>query len=546
MKFSKVIGKVDDKLVEAAEQKLSQVFLELATKYDNDHIGSCMGGDPLIFALMYPVEHVCTLNMPTAATDGKRFYWNPKFVLKLSRIGLRIVCSHEAWHALYMHPQRRGSRLPKLWNIAVDYIVNGTVMEDFKARKLNPGESFSKHLGKFMTLPQYAELLMNPFKTQKGFEDLKPEEHSSSSDVVLPAPNVDRELTAKELQELEKREKQEKFFYADPELSDDMKRPEAIYDFLYNLLPKCPKCGSVGIYKKPKKDKGKDKDKGKGKGKGDKKDKGDKGDKGDKSDQPGDQPGDQDGDCCGDQPGGCCGECGDGMDVFGLGGTLDDHMDTEESEEKLAKRISEAMETARKMAGYVPAGLEDELGKLTEPKIKWQDVIRSKIVKARAGNSRNDWNRFRSRPMFTGLLIPKRKSYFAHFGCLLDTSGSMSKDDMAYGVSQLIGLDDRSEGTITFADSEIYWDKSVKIKNCNQEELRKLTPVGRGGTMFESYLTDYEKNIGKCDFLIIITDGYLLDTDIAAMRDPGIPVYWIITAPTAFNAPFGKVYDLKA
>ena len=50
------------------------------------------------------------------------------------------------------------------------------------------------------------------------------------------------------------------------------------------------------------------------------------------------------------------------MDIFGLGGTVDDHMDTEESEEKLAKRISDAMEAARKMAGHVPAALEDELG----------------------------------------------------------------------------------------------------------------------------------------------------------------------------------------
>jgi len=175
MKFSRVIGKVDPKLVQQAEDKLSQVFLELGTRYNNEHVGTGMGGDPLIFGLMYPVEHVCTLNMPTAATDGKRYYWNPKFVLKQSRIGLRIICGHEAWHAIYMHPQRRGSRLPKLWNIAVDYIVNGTVMDDFRARKMDPKDMFTKHLGKYMTLAQYAELIKNPFAPIKGFEDLRSE-----------------------------------------------------------------------------------------------------------------------------------------------------------------------------------------------------------------------------------------------------------------------------------------------------------------------------------------------------------------------------------
>jgi predicted metal-dependent peptidase len=548
MKFSRVIGKIDQKLVFKAEEKLSQVFLELGTRYNNEHVGTGMGGDPLIFGLMYPVEHVCTLNMPTAATDGKRYYWNPKFVLKQSRIGLRIVCAHEAWHAIYMHPQRRGSRLPKLWNIAVDFIVNGTVMDDFKARHMDPKENFSKHLGKYMTLPQYAEMLMNPFKPIKGFEDLKPGDESDGPPVELPAANVDRELTPKELKELERREKTAKFYYADPDLEDEMKRPEKIYDYLYSLLPKCPKCGKVGVYKKPGQKPGKDKGNKPGDKPGDQQEGKDPSNGKDKGDGDGDQPGD-DG-CGGSKPGksgkGGCDECGGGFDVFGFGSTLDDHMDTEESEEKLAKRISDAMEAARKMAGYVPAALEDELGRLTAPKVTWQDIIRTRLLKARAGNGRNDWTRFRSRPMFTGLLVPKRKNYYAHFGCLLDTSGSMSKDDMAFGLSQLAALDERSEGTIVPADAEIYWDKATKVKKANSEELSKVKIFGRGGTKYAEFFTDYEKNIGKCDFIIVVTDGFLLDTDVAEMKHPGVDTIWLITSGSSFNPPFGRAFDLRA
>jgi predicted metal-dependent peptidase len=568
MKFTRIIGKIDGKLIHQAEEKLSQVFLELGTRYNNEHVGTGMGGDPLIFSLMYPVEHVCTLNMPTAATDGKRFYWNPKFVLKQSRIGLRIICGHEAWHAIYMHPSRRGSRLPKLWNIAVDYIVNGTVMDDFKARKMNAAEMFQKHLGKYMTLMQYAEMLKDPFKKIKGFEEVDPMVDGAPSETELPSPTEDRELTPREIKELEKREKQSKFYFADPDLEEEMKRPEKIYDLLYALLPKCPKCGRVGMYQPPNKNKGKDKAKGKGKEKGDKGDKGEKqeGQGKDQGDQPnqgeqghdhgdgqdGDQPGQGQGQgdpngqgqsCNGDEP---CDGCGGGIDIFGMGGTVDDHMDTSESEEKLAKRISDAMESARKMAGHVPAALEDELGKLTAPKVTWQDIIRTRLLKARAGNGRNDWTRFRSRPMFSGLLIPKRKNYFAHFGCLLDTSGSMSKDDMAFGLSQLCSLDERSEGTIVPADAEIYWDKATKIKKATVDEVSKVKVVGRGGTMFAQFFTDYEKNIGKCDFLIVITDGFLLDQDVAEMKHPGVDVIWLITSGTAFNAPFGRAFDLRA
>jgi len=568
MKFSRVIGKVDPKLVAQAEEKLSQVFLELGTRYNNEHVGTGMGGDPLIFGLMYPVEHVCTLNMPTAATDGKRYYWNPKFVIKQSRIGLRIICGHEAWHALYMHPQRRGSRLPKLWNIAVDYIVNGTVMDDFKARRMDPKEMFSKHLGKYMTLTQYAEMLKNPFAPIKGFEDLKPgDQDQADPSVELPGPNEDRELTPKEIKELERKEKATKFFYADPDLDEEMKRPERIYDFLYNLLPKCPKCGSVGMYKMPSKGKGKDK--GKDKGKSDKQDQGqgkdkqktqgqdqgqnDQHDHGDGQpcncpDHQGQDQGDQGqgGQGGQDQGESCCGGCGGGFDIFGFGSTLDDHMDTEESEEKLAKRISDAMEAAKKMAGHVPAALEDELGKLTAPKVTWQDIIRTRLLKARAGNGRNDWTRFRTRPMFAGLLVPKRKNYYAHFGCLLDTSGSMGKEDMAFGLSQLAALDERSEGTVVPADATLYWDKATKLKKANFEELAKVKIFGRGGTQFAEFFTDYEEHIGACDFLIVITDGFLLDTDIASMKHPGKDVIWLITSGSAFNPPFGRAFDLRA
>lgn len=540
MKFSKIIGKIDEKLVSQAEDRLSQIFLELATKYENTFVGSGMGGDALIFSLMYPVEHVCTLNMPTAATDGRRFYFNPKFVLKQSKIGLRIICSHEAWHALYLHPQRRGSRLPKLWNIAVDYIVNGTVMEDFRARKMNPGDMFAKHLGRFMTLPQYAEMLKDPFAKVPGFDDLNITENNSSK-VSLPSPDEDRELTPEEQKELERREKPVKFYYADPDLTEEMKSPERIYDFLYNLLPKCPKCGSVGIYKNPNKGKGKGKGNGSGSGDKDKKDKHEHGD-GQKCDCP-DHQGDDQKDGEGNGPG--C-DCGDGVDIFGLGGLVDDHMDTSETPEKLAKRISDAMEAARKMAGHIPAALEDELGKLTAPIIRWQDIIRTRIKKSQTGNSRSDWTRFRSRPMFSGQLVPKRKSYHCQFGCLLDSSGSMSKDDMARGVSQLQGLDEKGECVLCFADATIYWDKIIKLKRFKEEDLMKIKPIGGGGTVWASYFRDYEKHIGKCDFLIIMSDLYLMDTDVAEMQDPGIPVYWLCTSDNhSFNAPFGKILHLN-
>ena len=221
-------------------------------------------------------------------------------------------------------------------------------------------------------------------------------------------------------------------------------------------------------------------------------------------------------------------------------------MDSEETKEKMAKKISDAMESARKMAGHVPAGLEDELGLLTAPVIKWTDTIRSRILKTRQGGGRNDWTRFRSRPLFCGLLVPKKKEYTCNFGCLLDTSGSMSQQDMTKGISQLQSLDERNEGYITCCDANVYWEKTVKIRKCKPDELTKVKVEGRGGTCLAQYVNEYEEHIGKCDFLIIISDLYLDDVDVSSMVDPGIPVYWVCTSNnTSFKEPFGKIMYLN-
>lgn len=543
MKFSKVIGDFDKKVIADAEKALSAVMLEIGVKSDNAHVGSSLGGDPLLFTLIYPMEHIATNSLPTAGTDGKRYYWNPEFVLKLNRIGLRIVCAHEAWHAIYMHPQRRGSRNPKLWNIAVDYIVNGVAMDDLKSRSQDPGKLFSENLGNYVTLDIYAKYLQDPFNLPPEMQALEDDSEESSEEYSL-TEDEEKNLTEeekKDLKELLKKKKTKPFYFADPNLDKDLKKPEKIYDYLYSLLPKCPECGKVGVYVPPKDKEENDDNKQQAKSKQDGKDQGgqEQGDSGPDGQKQQDDGGDQ----CDHDHG--CGTCGHGHDIFGMGGTLDEHMDSEESQEKMAKRLADAIHSAKRMAGSIPAGLEEELGKLMAPKIRWQDIIRSTMTEKRDGNSRNDWTRFKSRPLFAGLLIPKRVNNVTTFATLLDTSGSMSIEDITFGISQLQVIDERSEGWVVPADCDIYWDKATKLRKVDSEELSKVKVVGRGGTMYHSFFSDYEKKLGKCDFLILITDGYLMDTDIAEMRDPGIPVYWIITSTSTFKPPFGRAFYLR-
>jgi predicted metal-dependent peptidase len=66
---------------------------------------------------------------PTAATDGRHFYYNSAFVDRLSLREVEFLFGHEVLHAIYDHMGRRGDREPRLWNIADDYCVNADLIE---------------------------------------------------------------------------------------------------------------------------------------------------------------------------------------------------------------------------------------------------------------------------------------------------------------------------------------------------------------------------------------------------------------------------------
>ena len=84
---------------------------------------------------------------PTAATDGRHFYYNSEFVNNLPLKQLEFLVGHEVLHAVYDHMGRRGNRDPKLWNIADDYCVNWDLVEQRVGDKIPVALYDSKYKG---------------------------------------------------------------------------------------------------------------------------------------------------------------------------------------------------------------------------------------------------------------------------------------------------------------------------------------------------------------------------------------------------------------
>jgi len=67
---------------------------------------------------------------PTAATNGRDFFYNKKFVEKLTVKKLEFLFGHEICHSVFDHFGRVGSRDRQLSNIAQDYAVNQILVDE--------------------------------------------------------------------------------------------------------------------------------------------------------------------------------------------------------------------------------------------------------------------------------------------------------------------------------------------------------------------------------------------------------------------------------
>lgn len=112
-KFKDLIGPTDPKVDHIAREKLITARIGLLLRQ------AFFGNLATRLKLVNADEW-----LGTAATDGRNFYYNSKFITKLRNKEVEFLFGHEVLHVVYDHMGRRGSRDPQLYNIAADYCVN--------------------------------------------------------------------------------------------------------------------------------------------------------------------------------------------------------------------------------------------------------------------------------------------------------------------------------------------------------------------------------------------------------------------------------------
>ena len=114
--------------------------------------------------------------IPTAATDGKRLYYNPHFIKKMKETHRNWVIAHEVLHPALKHIWRRNNRNAEKWNYACDYAIHWIMMQFLQSQNGNtkskmempPGCLYDpKYDG--MSAEEIYNLLPNDFKDNAQF-----------------------------------------------------------------------------------------------------------------------------------------------------------------------------------------------------------------------------------------------------------------------------------------------------------------------------------------------------------------------------------------
>jgi len=112
-KFKNLLGAMDPKLDREVREKLVTARVGLLLR-------ASFFGNLATRLKLVNADEWC----PTAATDGRNFYYNSRFVDMLKPKEIEFLFGHEVLHCVYDHFGRRGDRDPQLFNIANDYCVN--------------------------------------------------------------------------------------------------------------------------------------------------------------------------------------------------------------------------------------------------------------------------------------------------------------------------------------------------------------------------------------------------------------------------------------
>ncbi len=206
----------------------------------------------------------------------------------------------------------------------------------------------------------------------------------------------------------------------------------------------------------------------------------------------------------------------DGNSVTVVPGTADDHDEwdqlSEEQRELVNGKIKQSLENAVKDCdsknswGSVGAEMRGKLREMISKEIPWQSVLKQFCGMSRRADRASSIRRINRK--YAGIHPGQYRDYKANIAVYLDQSGSVSDSDLSLLAGELSGLAKRVEFTLFNFDTSVD-EKSERV--LKKGRAVRLERTRCGGTDFRCVQDHANKNTGRFDGYLVLTDGFAPD-----------------------------------
>ena len=232
---------------------------------------------------------------------------------------------------------------------------------------------------------------------------------------------------------------------------------------------------------------------------------------------------------------------------------IDDGSDQAVKQQESNKIVSDAtvrVEMSSQGVGGEPGGLQVLAKNLLKSELDWKKLLRRYLISATSSDSsfsNPDKRMYYQSSIYPGRMKDENNQIKGVKVCI-DTSGSVSDEDIAYFCGQVYALTKQ----FNIEAELVYWDASVESTGnfTGYKEFNRVACTGRGGTRPEvvfEYL-DSKKCKIKPVVTLMFTDGYFFNNWwTPSMIKKHKDTIWIMTRNhnKDYKTPFGKLAIAK-
>ena len=200
-------------------------------------------------------------------------------------------------------------------------------------------------------------------------------------------------------------------------------------------------------------------------------------------------------------------------------------------EQRIREMVAQSATQAR-MKGKLPGYIQELVEGVLQPKLDWKTILQDMIVSC----VKSDFCMLppNKKHLYRGFILPGITGTEINIACVIDTSGSISNQEMQEFLAEVKGICDA------------YEEYTIYLMTCDTKihqrwEIRPFDTIprvmeGRGGTDFREPLKEAESL--PITSLVYLTDLYGTFPD----KEPFFPVIWVST--TDEKPPWGQVIRL--